>query len=46
MPQPIAQMATALRIQCGRGLAPDSGVSVKEAPTEPAPSGASTLPQV
>ena len=33
------------RSTCGRGLAPDSGVSVPDVLTDPLPSGASPLPQ-
>jgi hypothetical protein len=33
-----------LRVKCGRGLAPDGGVSVSTSVTDPPPSGASPLP--
>ncbi|AZF25210.1 hypothetical protein C4J90_1021 [Pseudomonas sp. R2-60-08W] len=34
------------RLKCGRGLAPDSGVSVSIFLTDPPPSGASPLPHL
>jgi len=34
-----------IKIKCGRGLAPDSGMTVTDVLTEPLLSGASPLPQ-
>ncbi|AKA84722.1 hypothetical protein VO64_4176 [Pseudomonas synxantha] len=43
--RPLSHIPEDNSVKCGRGLAPDSGVTVKNIETDPPLSGASPLPQ-